>query len=257
MMGWCGFQRNRSRGATRRDPERGPQAEEQQQTCVVADVVEVEAARHVGDDQEHGDDDQVVEHGRRHREHEPPAGVEDRGDQGGHAVEQNLGGEHAEQRCGDGLLVAPFGAMEPEAVQVDDGGGDDDEQQRHPDQDQEGGGDDDGDGLPRVVLVARGQVLDEHRDDEGRHDPAEHEVVDDVRGGVGQVVAVGEAREAEGVGEGDDAAEPGEARQEGGDRHAGRGAREPACGSVADRRLGDVGVAARHQAGTSRRARRP
>ena len=192
------------------DTERRPQAEEQQQAGVVADVVKIEAVRHVGDDQQHGDDDQVVEHGRGHRQHEPPADVEDGGDQRGHAVEQDLRGEHPQQGGSDRLLVACGASLEPEAVQLDDGGSDDDEQQRHADQHEEGGGDDHRDGVPSLVLVVRRQVLDEDGDDERRHDPAEHEVVDDVRRGVGQVVAVGEPGEAEGIGEGD---HPAEARE--------------------------------------------
>ena len=146
--------------------QRRAESEEQQQPGVIANGMEIEAGRHVGNEQQDGDDDEVVQDRRRHRQHELVTGVEDRGHQRRHAVEEDLGCEHPQQRGRHRLLVAAGRPLEPEAVQVDDGGGDDDEQQRHPDEQQHGGRDDHRDGLPRLVLVASRQVLDEHRDDE-------------------------------------------------------------------------------------------
>ena len=165
------------------------------------------------------DHEEVVQDRCEHRQRESAPGVEHGGREGSEAVEQDLGRKHTEQGSGHRLLVGGRRALEAEAVEADDGGGDGHEQHRHPHQQDDGSRHHGGDGLPGLVLVPVAQVVDEDGDDERRHDPAEDEVVDDVRRGVGQVVAVGHAGESECVGEGHQPTEAGDAREERAHRH--------------------------------------
>ncbi len=79
--------------------------------------------------------------------------------------------------------------------------------------------------------------------------PPMHDVGDDVGGGVGQVVGVGEAAAAEGRGEGDDPAHAGDPGQRGADGHARRwrrpGAAGPPPGSAGSPSTSVVGLGSR------------
>ena len=74
-------------------------------------------------------------------------------------------------------------------------------------------GEDGRDGAPGLPLGPGGQPVDEHRDEGGRQHAPEDDVEEHVGGGVGQVVGVGQAVEAEHVGEDEDPADAGEARR--------------------------------------------
>jgi hypothetical protein len=68
-----------------------------------------------------------------------------------------------------------------------------------------------GDGVEGLALGLVGQPVDEDRNEGGRQDAAQHDVVEHVGRGVGQVVRVGERGLSQRPGEGDEAEEPGDA----------------------------------------------
>ena len=227
-----------------------PQAEERQRGGVVTGPGQRGRPQHVGHGKEHGDDDQVVEDRSGRGSDEPPSRVEHRAGQRDEPVEEDLRCEHAQEGRGHRLLVAARLAAEAEGVQPDDDGRGEEEEHRDNRQQDRCDRHHRRHRAPRVVLVARRQAVDEDGHEGGREDPAQDEFVDDVRRRVGQVVAVGQAHEAERVGEGEDASEAGEPRQHGAGGHAHGG---PAEGGV--RCWPDLAWLG--HCGTSRRARRP
>ena len=96
----------------------------------------------------------------------------------------------------------------PEDPRCGEDGGD-----REPDQ---CAGDHRDDGVDPVVVVVL-EPVDEYRHQRRRENPAEDEVVHDVRGRVGEVVAVGQHETPEGVGHHDGADDSGHAAQCGAD----------------------------------------
>ena len=96
-------------------------------------------------------------------------------------------------------------------------------QRRHRggEQDDDGDGDDGRDRLEGLALVPVGQAVDEDGDEGGREDAAQHDVVEHVGRGVGQVVGVGQEGLAERPGQGHEAEQPGEPRDAGPDRDVG------------------------------------
>ena len=77
------------------------------------------------------------------------------------------------------------------------------------------------DGVERLALGLVGQPVDEDGDEGGGEDAAQHDVVEHVGRGVGQVVGVGQRRLAERPGQGDEAEQPGDAGDAGADRDVG------------------------------------
>ena len=77
------------------------------------------------------------------------------------------------------------------------------------------------DGVEGLALGLVGQPVDEDGDEGGGEDAAQHDVVEHVGRGVGQVVRVGQRRLAEGPGQGDEAEQPGDPGDAGADRHVG------------------------------------
>ena len=83
--------------------------------------------------------------------------------------------------------------------------------------------------------VAVGQAVDEDRDERGREDAAQDDVVEHVGRGVGEVVRVGQRRLAQRPGQGDEAEQPGDARDAGPDADVGgRGPQREGPGPAGD-----------------------
>ena len=161
------------------------QPEEQHEPVVRGGLVE---RRHAGDavagDDEADDHDDVDEHRCPCRREEPLLRVEERGRHAHEAVEEDLRQEEERELRGDRAVVARVVAVASGGVHPDDQrrrrGGDDGE---HRDE-RERGADDRVDRL--AVLV--GERPREDRHERRGEDAAEHELEDDVRRGVGEVV---------------------------------------------------------------------
>src|SRR4029453_9304277 len=138
-----------------------------------------------------GDHDQVVEDRGEHRHPEAAVGVEQAGHHRPDPVEHDLGHEHGQQLAADLDRLGPLGRAARVDVQPDDPGGG---QHGDPGQ-QPQAGDGDGHGgpghVPGLPLAAGAAELDEHGHEDGGQDPAQDQLVDDVGGGVGDVVDVG------------------------------------------------------------------
>ena len=211
-------QRREERDGHGGDPGSRAQAEQPQQPGVVAYALEGgRTPGQMGQGQENGGDEHVVEDRGEGGGGEAAVGIEQRRGEGRQPVEEHLGHEQPQEGGGHLLLGGSRGRLQAEGVQADD---------RRGGQDSDGGeGDEEGarhghHGRGGLV-VAPVAVVDEDGHEGGRQDAAEEELVDDVGSGVGQVVRVGQAGEAEGVGHGGQAGNAGEARQGRAQRHRG------------------------------------
>ena len=205
-------------------------------------------AGHLVEPQQDCDAHEVVGDGHPHRRHEAAPRVEQCGGESDEPVEGDLGHEPPEQRSGDVLLAPqvrgsqhPFRMVERREG-VDDERCADEEEDRGADEDHRRDRHDGRDRAPCLLVRARGEAVDEHRDEGRREHAAEDDVVEHVRGRVGQVVAVGKAEEAEHVSEREDPQYTGEARHGGTAGHPERGALEdgrgaPVLGARGEHRL--------------------
>ncbi len=181
-------ERRQQRQRHGRDAGGGAEPDQQQEGGVVVDLLEVERPRHEGRRQgEDGDDDDVVQHRRPRRGEEATAGVQQRRAERHRPVEEDLGDEeeaegdaHPAEGGGVDVGVDVLAVEQHEGRRGDEGqGGERGEgHQRH--RHHRIGG------APVVVL----EVLGEQRDEGGGEDPAQDQLVDDVRRVVGQQVDV-------------------------------------------------------------------
>src|SRR4029450_9313161 len=131
--------------------------------------------------------------------------------------------EHGQQLAADLDRLGPLGRAARVDVQPDDPGGG---QHGDPGQ-QPQAGDGDGHGgpghVPGLPLAAGAADLDEPGHEDGGQDPAQDQLVDDVGGGVGDVVDVGQAAlaDAEGGDQHGDPEQPGDPRQQRAGGHQG------------------------------------
>ena len=139
-------------------------------------------------EQEHGDHHHVVEHRRPRRRREAAAGVEQRGAERHQPVEEDLRHEQQAERDADPAEVgrvdarSGVGAVEHDEQRGDDAAraavsdGERDDRHRHD--------------RRRALVVLVLELRREQRHEGGGQDAAEDQLVDDVRGVVGQVVGV-------------------------------------------------------------------
>ena len=152
--------------------------------------------------QKHRNDHDVVERWCVADGSQAMTGVEHRADEGDTAVEGHLGSEEAKQLRGHLPLGGEIGLMASDGVEVDDLRGQDDEHDGGDDESDHRQGQRGGDVLPGLSLTgAGGQAFHEDWQHGGRQQSPHHQVVDDVRRGVGQVVRVGQMGETERVAE--------------------------------------------------------
>ncbi len=164
------------------------------------------------------DADEVVDDRRPGHGHEAPPRVEQSRAQREEPVGGDLDHEPAQKRGGHLALEHDALDVGGRRVRIEHGQGVDEVGRRHEchnrraQEDDDGHGQDGGDGLERLALVPVGQAIHEDRDEGGGEHPAQHDVVEHVRRGVGKVVRVGEEGLAERPRQGNEAEEPGEAQ---------------------------------------------
>ena len=199
-------------------PTRGAEAERPPQSIVGQDLLDLPA---VGSRrrqrQQRGDDDEVRQDRTPRRGEEPPAAVQEGVGQPGQSVEEDLDQEDPCERRADGSVhvgidvAADVHRVQPEDQwRGDDGNGGERSHQhdRH--------GQHDVGGIVVVGLDERG----EQRHERGREQPAEQQVVDDVRCLVGEQVGVaqgGLAQDRRERGDAQEAGDPGDGRAAGND----------------------------------------
>ena len=193
---------------------RGAQAEEQDLAPVRGHAGQRGVAHGGAEDEQHGDEHDVVGDGGEHGRAELAPGVE----QGRAHADEPVTGELGHEEEQQVLRHAP-GSGPPAALWLSDvvasmmngtasrnserGRRDHDHGHAHHGRDR----------VPGLVVGAGGEPVHEHRHERGRQHPAQHDVVDDVGHRVGEVVGVGQAQRPQRVGQGEDAQHPGDARQ--------------------------------------------
>ena len=143
--------------------------------------------------------------------------VQHRGHQADRPVGEQLGREQPEQGRGDLALGRESRRVAADRVEVDDQRRGEQEEHGCDEQDAGRQGQHGRDRLDGLGLRARRQPAHEHRDEGGREDAAEHEIVNDVRRVVGEVERVGQVRVPEGIDRDENAQKSGDARDEGPD----------------------------------------
>ncbi len=216
------------RDALEHDAERGAQPEQDELAPVRLDAGQRGAvAGPQPEPDQDADAHEVVDDGRPGDGDELAARVEQGAAQGEQAVGGDLDHEPAQERGGhrpllhDAVDLVGVGMGIERRQGVDEEGRRQQRGQGGDRQDDDGDGDDGGDRLERLLLVLPGQPVDEDRDERGREDPAQHDVVEHVRRRVGQVVGVGEGRLAERPGQRHEAEQPGDPRDAGPGRDVG------------------------------------
>ena len=157
-------QRRKQRKGHDDDSRRRAEPHEKEEPFVVEHALDRQRARRdAGKCEEHGDDDDVVEHRRERGGREPTAGVEHRGRERRDAVEEHLRHEQTQQVGCQRLLLRAVRSVHAQGVEVDDPG-----REQDPDHgDREEHQDRDGEDRGGRVVVVRLEMPHEQRD-EGR-----------------------------------------------------------------------------------------
>ena len=157
--------------------------------------VHVLTAEQAAHGQEHRDHDHVVEHRSESGHGERAFRVEDRRPQRRQPVEEDLRHEHDEQRNGQLDLLLGVGGVLSDREEPDDQRG---ERRGHDRQCGQSQGHHRGQRVDRASVFVL-EAIDDDRHERGGEDTTEHQVVDDVRRRVGEVVRVGDDETAEGI----------------------------------------------------------
>ena len=179
-----------------------------------------------GECEEHGDGDEVVEDRDESRRREAANRVQHRAHQADRSVGEQLGREETEKRGGDLTLGREPRFVAADRVKVDDVRSTDRKQHGRDDEAARRKRQNGRDGVDGLLLGACRQVVDEDRDERRRENPAQHQIVDDVRRVVGEVERVGQVRVPEGVDRGEDPQQTRDSRQQRADGHVGGGGSE-------------------------------
>ena len=206
------------RHALEHHSERRAQPEEDQLGVVVLDTGQrgVAPGPQPEPHQDPDADDVVDDRGPGDGDEAAP-GVEQCGRQHEEAVGGDLDHEPAQEPGGDLALEQHTVDLVRARVRIEHGERVDEERRRHECRHGRDGQDDHRDrehgrnGVEGFALALVGQPVDEDGNEGGREDAAQHDVVEHVGRGVGEVVRVGQRRLPEGPGEGDEAEQSGDA----------------------------------------------
>ena len=196
---WARAQARHQGDALQDDPERRPEPEEDDLGVVVLEAGQGGAPpRHEAEPDQDPDADQVVDDRGPGDGDEAPLRVE----QGGGQREETVGGDldHEPAQQGGGVGALDHDGVNELGVRrgIERGQGRDERGGQHQRGHRRHSHDDYGDrehgrnGGERLLLGAVGQLVDKDRDERGREHAAQHDVVEHVGGGIGQVEGVGQ-----------------------------------------------------------------